>query len=194
MKALPPSETRFPSDADRKALHLRSLTGLKNLGEVELWNLHAYRYAFRRVVQGTYERFYDGDTTGEWFAEHLVNAAEKYYRQKLGRSIPTKHPAASSDEAVRTDWRQVPAAELTTAEHKIADPLVEAVVAEAQKNIAIAIRKWKDAFREKGYSKFRVAPERPAYERAAFTPDRVAELNAKLGYPEEPDPLQAGRL
>lgn len=85
-KLRPSSPGTFPSRTHREALHHALIeTRYSNLAEQERWYLHAYRYGFRRVALGDRASTYEADPSGKWFDEHLVELAEKYYHESLGR-------------------------------------------------------------------------------------------------------------
>src|SRR6266851_1317458 len=127
--------TTFPSDEDQHRLR-----GLKIslMPEPDSWRHHAYAYGFRRVVLGNFERKYARDELGDWFSADMAARAERWYRQKLGVRVWTLHAPASHQDSVRTDWKRIPATELTDAERRLAGPEIarmSAIAQEAVRNV-----------------------------------------------------------
>lgn len=135
LTVVPPPEqsTLFPSDADQQ--RLRALK-ISLMSEPDLWRHHAYAYGFRRVVLGSFDKKYPRDELGEWFNGDMAARAERWYRLKLGvKEQRPAHQTASHQDAVRTDWKRIPATDLTDAERKIAAPEIARMSREAQFNI-----------------------------------------------------------
>lgn len=125
--------TTFPSDADQQ--RLRALK-ISLMSEPDLWRHHAYAYGFRRVALGSFDKKYPRDELGEWFNGDMASRAERWYRLKLGvKEQRPPHQTASGQDAVRTDWKRIPATELTDAERKLARPLIAKMAAIAREAI-----------------------------------------------------------
>ena len=181
----------FPSEADRKALHLRlTETGWKSLSEPEQWHWHAYIYAFRRVFMGDNSIVSPPDHRGEWFAPNLVESAEKMFRARMTkRSVPPSVVRENFE-----DFRVFRVAELSQAEldllrRKRSEEAeaagfagdLEGIMAHANRKLRVKARSDKAAFRapKRGPDYMPPDPDK-AYQRASLTPERVAELEARL--------------
>lgn len=151
----------FPSDADLKALRLRFRQGgSKGLDDVEIWNWHAYVYGLRRVALGIFDEVSPLDPDGEWYARDLAEAAERFYRASMGRPGRKYYPPATSQDAVRTDWPNIPMHELTRAEYAVAEPQMSALFTKVKAIIAAAETPWRQT------RKHRVPQYKPAEEMA----------------------------
>jgi len=171
--------TTFPSDADQQRLRVQKISAMT---ETDLWRHHAYAYGFRRVALGSFDRKYARDELGEWFNPDMAARAERWYRVKLGVRLKEPLRAASSQDAVRNDWKRIPATELTDAERKLAGPLIARMGAAAKE----AIKHVKHIPMERGdlRQSFHEAPPPPAI----LPPDDPAVQEAMRRYwPDEFD-------
>lgn len=178
--SMPPAVviTTFPSQEDHdRVRHLKLLVATDD----DLWRLHSYRYAFRRLVLGDGGAGYPVDPEGAWFDSGMVGRAAAFFRKKFGVRTPAIPPAPTSDSAIRTNCREIGALELTSAERAELAPAVTALAQDARQAIADVIERGRAAFRER-HTTFRPpAQEMPApkvFERAALTPQRAEELTA----------------
>jgi hypothetical protein len=120
---------------------------LTKFSDDELWMWHAYDYAWRRVMLGDWSVPAGYDRTGEWFNQSLVEQAEAMWRKRLNRPRRPPIPKPTSDDAVRTDWREIPGQHLTTAERRLADPEIARLATRAREVVAGILKRSKAAFR-----------------------------------------------
>lgn len=107
----------------------------------------------------------DESGRGKWYDERLAAVAEEFYRRTLGRPAPKQHPRASSEDAVRITWRDIPAQQLTAAERALAEPEIARMAGAARRHVAAAIKRSNAAFREhyRGTPPAREIPAPPLY-------------------------------
>lgn len=141
MSYLPTAQsTTFPSDGDQQRLRQlifsranpKKGTAPPEMSDDDWWSWHGYTYAFRRVFLGDFSQASPVDERGDFYNPDLIGRAERWMRLKYNRPARDLKPApASGQDAVRTNWKSIPATELTDAERKLAGPLVAKMTAVA---------------------------------------------------------------
>jgi hypothetical protein len=70
----------FPCEDHRRELVAKvAVAGLGCLDDIEKYQFHAYRYAWRRVRLGDFTQKYAVDPKGDWFDGFFVNKAVEFY-------------------------------------------------------------------------------------------------------------------
>lgn len=178
---VPPTSHPFPSLEGHRALRQRFLdVGLDGLNEAEeRWFWHAYDYGFRQAYLGDQTRKSPIDRDGKWYAWHLAEPAEDFWRERFGLRKREEFPSATSQDAVRRDWRRIPSAELTAAERELAAPEFERMATAARKAIEAAESKWSRGFQPPRQRK--PAPEIPPHVLPDDNDPAVQEWLSSMG-------------
>lgn len=171
---------------------------MSGLTDDELWRWHAYAYGFRAVALGIREEHSPIDPDGDWYDADLAARAEKFWRYNLGRE-PKPESAF-----VRENFEDLHVRDWTAGELALKIRETDEIAKErgypagrpgrvmvAKDAMREATRKWKAVFAPRhGRYKPDAPPAReiPSSQFPA-TPERLRELNARLGYTDEEPPL-----
>lgn len=145
-----PTDTTFPSESDLLDLRRRfAKGGIVNLTDPERWHWHGYTYGMRRVLMADFGKASPIDPLGDWYSDSIASAAETFYRKKFGRQVRQPFAPASYEDAVRTNWREIPGSQLTRAEMALAEPIIRKRAQEARDSLRAMTAKWDRAFGKK---------------------------------------------